>query len=213
MFPGMTLPLHIFEERYRHMVRCCLDGKDPRFVITLTRSQSPVGDTLTTLHAVGTFVSVLSITENLDGTYHLLTHGGSRCAVEITKETLVPEQDGTLRPLYFTSDIEVTLERGHPNQERLAAWDALETFRRYAEVFLASSASKQIDGALPEGLLYQASFICANIRVSRESRQVLLEAPSLTARFQLARKLMQERLAAHRVGRASGGTSEGHEDG
>ena len=43
----------------------------------------------------------------------------------------------------------------------------------------------------------QASFVCANIRVPSDSRQVLLEAPSLSARFRLAQKLIYERLAAH----------------
>src|SRR5271168_2923552 len=29
LFPGEQLPLHIFEPRYRRMVRECLDGKTP----------------------------------------------------------------------------------------------------------------------------------------------------------------------------------------
>ena len=30
LYPGMILPLHIFEERYRQLVRDLLDGPDPR---------------------------------------------------------------------------------------------------------------------------------------------------------------------------------------
>ncbi len=48
---------------------------------------------------------------------------------------------------------------------------------------------------MPEDLLYQASFICANIRIPSEHRQALLETPSLVERFQLATRLMRERLA------------------
>ena len=29
LFPGEELPLHIFEPRYRSMVRECLDGRSP----------------------------------------------------------------------------------------------------------------------------------------------------------------------------------------
>jgi ATP-dependent Lon protease len=105
--------------------------------------------------------------------------------------------DGSSRPLFFTEDHELTLQRSDPNTERLAAWDALETFRRYATKFFAFQAAQQIEEVMPEDLVYQASFICANIRIPADSRQVLLEVPSLVARFQLAQKFMLEQLEAH----------------
>ena len=42
LFPGGYLPLHIFEERYRLMMRHCLDG-DRRFGVVLISSGSEVG--------------------------------------------------------------------------------------------------------------------------------------------------------------------------
>ena len=30
LYPGMLLPLHIFEDRYRRLVRDLLDGSEPR---------------------------------------------------------------------------------------------------------------------------------------------------------------------------------------
>ena len=117
-------------------------------------------------------------------------------------EEEVMEQDGTLRRLFFTDEGEWPLSRGDPNLEQVTAWDATEVFRDYAKTFFAFDALRHIDEALPDDLVYQASFICANIRVPVDSRQVLLEAPSLTGRFELAQKLMRERLAAHKPARS-----------
>lgn len=193
----MTVPLYIFEERYKRLVSLCLGQDKPRFVITLSKADEVIRDEETPFYRVGTIVHVLQVSQNPDGTYNLLGHGQERCLVEVTSREDVKEQDGSTRPLFFTEDSDMALQRDDPNKERLAAWDALETFQRYAKQFFAFQAAQQIEEVMPEDLVYQASFICANIRVPPDSRQVLLEAPSLIARFQLAQKLMLERIAAH----------------
>lgn len=193
----MTVPLYIFEERYKRLVKLCLEQEKPRFVITLSKEEG-VGDAQHAFHKVGTFVHILQVAENPDGTYNLLGHGQERCKIEVIGEETVNDADGSPRVLAFTADESYPMERGDPNLERVAAWDALDTFRDYAKAFFAFDALKQIEQVLPEDLMYQASFICANIRVPVDSRQVLLEAPSLTARFQLSQKLMKERLAANK---------------
>jgi uncharacterized protein len=191
VFPGMTVPLYIFEERYKKLVSVCLSQERPRFVITLAKADEVIRDEETPFYRVGTVVHILQVSQNPDGTYNLLGHGQERCLVEVT------ELDGSSRPLFFSEDNDLALKRDDPNEERLAAWDALETFQKYAKQFFAFQAAQQIEEVMPEDLVYQASFICANIRVPSDSRQVLLEAPSLIARFQLAQKLMLERMAAH----------------
>jgi ATP-dependent Lon protease len=45
---------------------------------------------------------------------------------------------------------------------------------------------------LPDDPLYQASFLCVNLRVPALDRQALLEAPSLVARLELAQILMRQ---------------------
>ena len=56
LFPGGYLPLHIFEPRYRLMMRHCLDG-DRRFGVVLISSGSEVGDPATP-EAVGTLANI-----------------------------------------------------------------------------------------------------------------------------------------------------------
>jgi Lon protease-like protein len=56
LFPGVLLPLHVFEERYRSMVRDLLDApaEERRFGVVAIREGREVGaDGIRALHAVG----------------------------------------------------------------------------------------------------------------------------------------------------------------
>jgi len=194
VFPGMTVPVHVFEERYKRLVRYCLEAERKHFAIVLVTHSAPIRDTPVGIAEMGALVDLLSVQENGDGTVDLLVHGQERCLTRSVRREDVPEQDGGHRPLFFIEDDPVPIDREDPNQEQVAAWDALDTFRRYARAFFADGALEQVEANLPEDPLYQASFICANIRVPLASRQVLLEARSLTERFELARKMMAEQL-------------------
>lgn len=197
VFPGMTLPLYIFEERYRKMVRECVEANQRRIVLALAGAKARISDApeLHGVAQVGTFVDILSVMENADGTFHVLTHGQGRCRVKPSRSEPVPATDGTVGQLHYTEDLPFPLERTDPNSERLAAWDALEVFREYAERFFADTAREQIEEALPDDLLFQASFICANVRLAAEARQELLEVPSLVGRFGAVQRSMQEQLS------------------
>lgn len=194
VFPGMTLPLHILEERYKAMVRDLLEEGRHRFVMVLQRPSARISDHVASAYGVGSYVDIVSLGENPDGTYNLLVHGQERCHVK--------DIDAVSHPYLSVPDHPYPLRRSDPNLEQIAAWDALDTFRAYAKKVFAFDALSQIEEALPHDPVHQASFICANIRVPAASRQVLLEAPSLVERFGLAQKLMQERLQAY--GAASG---------
>ena len=42
LFPGAQLPLHIFEQRYRRMIRRCLDAREPEFAVLLIKEGDEV---------------------------------------------------------------------------------------------------------------------------------------------------------------------------
>jgi Lon protease-like protein len=198
VFPGQTVPLVVFEARYKRLVQHLLELDEPRFVIARARRDggAPFAD-------VGTVVHVVELAERPDGTFTLTGHGRERVKATVARREDVPEPDGTSRPLYFTEERPLPLRRDDPNDERIAAWDALEAFRRYAATFFVGEAAEVVDAHVPEDLLYQASFVCANVRVEPEVRQTLLEAPSLIDRFRRAERLMDERVAAHAPARVA----------
>lgn len=189
VFPGQSVPLYVFEARYRRLVRAAVEMEEPSFIIVrrLASGDAPV---------MGTLVRMVDLAERPDGTFTLTAHGGERVAVVVKHREDVAEPDGHERPLFFAEPESAPLQRGDPNAERIAAWDALEAFRAYARTFFGSAA-EGVDEHVPDDPLYQASFICANLRIDSTERQRLLEAPSLTERFRWAEQLMQERVAAH----------------
>jgi Lon protease-like protein len=83
--PGIALPLHIFEERYRVMVRRCLDTSTP-FGIVLIRQGSEVaprdgGSQELSISGIGTFAEIREASKYVDGRWDLLTVGTGRFVV------------------------------------------------------------------------------------------------------------------------------------
>jgi Lon protease-like protein len=64
LFPGMPLPLHIFEERYQEMIRQCLSENEP-FGVVLIRQGSAEGGPLATPHNIGCTAAITQV-EKLD---------------------------------------------------------------------------------------------------------------------------------------------------
>jgi uncharacterized protein len=83
--PGIALPLHIFEERYRVMVRRCLDASVP-FGVVLIREGSEVAlrkgeETELAIAGVGTFAEIREASKYADGRWDLLVVGTGRFSV------------------------------------------------------------------------------------------------------------------------------------
>jgi hypothetical protein len=99
--PGIALPLHVFEERYRVMVRHCLDASAP-FGVVLIREGSEVapksgeGAELA-IAGVGTFAEIREASKYSDGRWDLLVVGAGRFSVL--------EVDAEAEP-YLVADVE-----------------------------------------------------------------------------------------------------------
>lgn len=191
----MTVPLHVFEERYKRLVRHAQTLDEPRFVIAPPPGEGMEDDGSARPGEVGTILDVLDASENPDGTFRLIGHGRERCRLTAVREENVVEPSGGERPLWFADVEPWPLERNDPNDEKLAAWDTLEAFDRYGQVFFAEEAREQASAAMPADPLYQASFVCANLRLPAPDAQRLLEAPSLVERFRAARLAIDARLS------------------
>ncbi|WP_455383353.1 LON peptidase substrate-binding domain-containing protein [Salinispira pacifica] len=108
LMPGTPLPLHIFEERYRKMIRRCRETDEEFGVVTLSnRTMSSAGCT-------ARITDVLK--EYDDGRLDIMTQGKRRFFVAELHEEL-PYLEGTVH--YFADDpvpvdgaIEAEMERG-----------------------------------------------------------------------------------------------------
>ena len=85
LFPGGYLPLHIFEERYRLMMRHCLEG-DRRFGVVLINSGSEVGEPAVP-ETVGTVANIDEVRTLDDGRMLIGVKGERRFrVVEIVEQ-------------------------------------------------------------------------------------------------------------------------------
>jgi Lon protease-like protein len=86
LFPGGTLPLHIFEQRYRQMIARCLEQSPPEFVVVLLKE----GDEVVELppsarpprapvpHPIGTVARITQAGKFPDGRFLIVCSGGAR---------------------------------------------------------------------------------------------------------------------------------------
>jgi len=79
--PGVALPLKVFEERYRAMVKRCLELDEP-FGVVLIRDGREVGAAATSIATVGTIAEIREAAKYSDGRYDLLVVGTRRFRIE-----------------------------------------------------------------------------------------------------------------------------------
>ncbi|CAB1128884.1 Peptidase S16 [Candidatus Hydrogenisulfobacillus filiaventi] len=76
LFPGMRLPLHVFEDRYRRLVRESLD-RDTAFGVTYIR-QGQDGDGPVEPYTIGTTARIIQSVPLPDGRYNITVVGVGR---------------------------------------------------------------------------------------------------------------------------------------
>jgi uncharacterized protein len=127
--PGIVVPLHIFEARYRALTRHCLDSGTP-FGVVLIRDGREVGDQrVMALAGVGAFAEIRRAGRYPDGRYDLLAAGTGRFSIDSVDTAAEPYLVAEVTPL----EDEVGDE---PRAERLAE-RAVSRFVRYLELMRA----------------------------------------------------------------------------
>jgi len=105
LFPGMMLPLFIFEPRYRQMLKEALEGD--RLLAVAMRSPDDSGEVPEPVAGVG---MIRASVENDDGTSHLILNGWSRVLVK-----RVSGYDP-----YPRIDVEPVVENDEPSMKAIA---------------------------------------------------------------------------------------------
>jgi Lon protease-like protein len=127
--PGIVLPLHVFEERYRAMTQHCLETGEP-FGVVLIRDGREVGThQVATLAGVGAFAEIREAGRYPDGRFDLLAAATGRFVIE--------DVDAQREPYLVANVSALPDEVGdEPRAERLAA-AAIRRFVRYLDLMRA----------------------------------------------------------------------------
>ncbi len=124
--PGIVLPLHVFEDRYRALTRHCLATGTP-FGVVLIREGREVGGAATpSLAEVGALVEIREAGRYADGRYDLLAAATGRFAIDSVDPGRAPYLVAEVTPLEDELGDEA-------RAERLAA-TAVRRFVRYLEL-------------------------------------------------------------------------------
>ena len=165
MFPGGLLPLHIFEQRYREMVKFCIRNESS-FGIVMIKEGEEVGDAATPCK-VGTAVDLVDVDRFPDGRMNIMISGHSRFEIlEVHNE--LPYLVGQVRMLDSLNAEPDT------NLEDIAA----ETRKLYIEYETLSSYlifSWQPPDENPEHPQQLAYQIGTRLRLPLNEKQELLE--------------------------------------
>lgn len=85
LFPGMVLPLHIFEPRYREMINHCIEESMP-FGVVLIEEGDEVGEA-SLPHRIGTTAQIIRVERMNDGRMNITTLGMERFEIQEVHHT------------------------------------------------------------------------------------------------------------------------------
>jgi Lon protease-like protein len=192
LYPGMLLPLHIFEERYRQLVRDLLDGPEPRRfgVIAIRKGRETGIDGVQSLHEIGCTAVLRRVDQYEDGRYDIVSAGSERFRLLGLDET---------RP-YLQGEVEILPEEpADPAAAGLAARAAQVAFREYLDARTEGGGATVRLEDLPDEPDLLSFVVAAAMVIDLPERQALLAEPGTVRRLGLERALLSRETAMLRT--------------
>jgi Lon protease-like protein len=183
LYPGLLLPLNIFEERYRELVRDLLDGPQPRRfgVIAIRKGRETGVDGISALYQIGCTATVREIAEQDDGRYHLVTVGSRRFRLASLDNS---------RP-YLQGEVDLLEEEvGDEAAAGLAVQAVQRGFHGYVEALASRESVEVTVPELPDEPLLLSYLVAASMILDLSVRQDLLAEPDAERRLGAERALL-----------------------
>ena len=178
LFPRAQLPLHIFEPRYREMVKDAIDGAGRIAMIQPHRLDD---DNQAPLYAVGCIGEVVGVEELDDGRYNIVLLGSNRFRVIKEAEVDAP---------YRCADVDIeAFDDGEPAPLEMIQRAEVEREARKLGDALGLAVDWAAVARLDDEMLVNAIAQVAPFDVG--AKQALLEQQALDARADLLVQLMQ----------------------
>jgi Lon protease-like protein len=189
LFPGMVLPLHIFEERYKLLVNRCLEKESPFGVLLIRRGQEVGGTPVP--YEVGTTTMIAGVNRLEDGQMNIVTVGSERFRLRSLRHD---------RP-YLVGDAEAWPLTGADAARALdQVGPVCALFRQYLSL-LAQAEGHRIDiEEMPADPLTLALLIAITLQLPMPQKQHLLAQPTVPHLLLKERAIMRrEQLLLHHM--------------
>jgi Lon protease-like protein len=180
LFPRAQLPLHIFEPRYREMVRDAVDG-DGHIAVVQPQLVEVAEGAEPVIYAVGCVGEIVGLEELQDGRFNIVLNGSNRFRI-------INEVD--LDTPYRNADLDVAaFDDREPPPLAMAERAEVEREARRLGDALGLAVDWSAVSRLDDEMLVNAIAQVAPFDVS--AKQALLEADTLGGRADLLVQLMQ----------------------
>ena len=178
LFPGMNLPLHIFEDRYKKMILYCLN-KDKQFGIVFSKENMCA--------EVGTLAEIIDVEKLDNGKMNLLTEGKSRFQIL----NFVSEEPYCLAEIELYEDKQLKITDSIKKSLKEIKEMSLKALNLFDTIFNEELSRKLKLPNEPNELLF---LISANLTCSYESKQSVLETRSIKERIEKVFPLLREEI-------------------
>jgi Lon protease-like protein len=192
LFPGLLLPLHIFEDRYRQLVRDLADGPEPRQfgVIAIRHGRETGVDGIQALHEIGCTATLRQVKPLEDGRCDVVTVGTQRFRLASLDDS----------GLYLRGQVDLlTEETGDEAAAAQAVRVVRDGFRTYLNALAERGVTQISAPELPEDPVTLSYLVAASMIIDLGDRQALLAEPDALHRLTAERALLSRELTMLRT--------------
>lgn len=181
LVPGLVLPLHVFEPRYRVLVQALMElpeGAQRQFGVVAIRAGREVGgDGVQALHAVGCTAELREVTPYDDGRFDIVTVGETRFRLR--------DLDASAGTPYQTGLVDFLPETSGDGDVQALAGKVTARFAEYREQLGVEITE------LPDQPQVVSYLVAAAVVLDLPDRQDLLEQPTTAARLRAELELLR----------------------
>jgi len=180
LFPGGSIPLNVFEDRYKDMMVECLD-KDARFGIILIKDGAEVGGPAIT-HEIGTVAAAKDVKHLPDGRILMNAYGEYRFKI--------------IRTIQSSPYVKALVEIDNELNQNDIPDSEIQRFYKAATDHIRSLLGLKggwiQDAAIPTTPLKLSYFVAQIVDITTAQKQELLEKISCLERLQYCEKAIQK---------------------
>jgi Lon protease-like protein len=181
LYPGLPIPLHIFEDRYRQMFKRILDGERRFGVVAIVRGRDVDADA--TYHPVGCVAEVAEVKRHADGRLDVVARGRSRFRI-----------DGVTQAApYIVAEVSTLPEAAGDAAEQRSV-KAGRLFTRYVATLLRMAGEEVESIDIPDDPVAASYLVAAGLQVDLADKQRLLALPSAAERLAAEATLLRREL-------------------
>jgi Lon protease-like protein len=193
LFPGVTMPLHVFEDRYRALVHHLLsipEKADRVFGVVAIREGYEVGSHgAQSVHRVGCLAQMTSVEPHPDGRFDIEVVGRQRIRLDSM------DTSGS----YLVGEVQLLEDEPVGPDPDNEAGRTLALFQAYRAQLSELRGAEVLDGIFPRDPTYLSYSLAATCLLTLRERQALLETDTARERLIMLRLSLREEMRAMRA--------------